>query len=35
MKDFYEGFWYGWSSAMMGGVIVLLLIFLQKLISSN
>jgi hypothetical protein len=31
MKGFLEGFWYGWSSAMIGGVVLLIvLLFLEK-----
>jgi len=32
MKDFLKGFWYGWSSAMTGGIILLIvLLILEKI----
>jgi len=31
MKDWLNGFWYGWSSAMFGGIILLIvLLILEK-----
>jgi len=30
MKDFFEGFWMGYSSAMFGGLIAIIIILVLK-----
>jgi len=30
MKQFLEGFWYGWTSAMAGGLILIIIIAILK-----
>jgi len=33
MKEFFEGFWYGWSSAMFGGFIAIIIFAILKFIN--